>query len=158
MLTDLHSLLFAGTAFISAYSMTYYNFHGNLPGYDARKIRDGGENIDPDKAAFSMAPHDEEAYERVHMDDHDGAAGGGAYDSNAGGYGGGNPYSADDDDPNRYGALPPRIGPMFDSETEYNSGAAVPPPTMPTPYGSRPTYDNEEPVHFPSGDYDRVTR
>ncbi|KJK93439.1 hypothetical protein H633G_02640 [Metarhizium anisopliae BRIP 53284] len=42
-----------------------------LPGYDNRKLRGGDSNIDPDKAAFSMAPHDEEAYERVNMDDHE---------------------------------------------------------------------------------------
>lgn len=149
-----NSLLFGGTAFISAYSLTYYNFHGSLPGYDARKIRGGGENIDPDKAAFSMAPHDEEAYERVNMDDHEAHGAGGAYENPAGGYGSGNPYSADDDDPNRYGALPPRTNPLFDSETEYNSGAAVSPPAA---YGSRPTYD-DEPAQFPSGNYDRVTR
>lgn len=153
-----YSLLFGGTTFISAYSLTYYNFHGNLPGYDARKIRGGGENIDPDKAAFSMAPHDDEAYERVNMDDHEaaggsayGGGGNGAYDSTSSRYGNGNPYSADDDDPNRYGALPPRTNALFDSETEYNSGEHN------MPYASRPTYD-DEPAQFPAGNYDRVER
>lgn len=157
-----YSLLFGATTFISAYSLQFYNFHGDLPGYDARKIR-GGENIDPDKAAFSMAPHDDEAYERVNADDHDAsgagynhAGGDSAYDSTTGRYGSGNPYSAEDeDDPNRYGALPPRVNAMFDSETEYSSGAAMPPATG--SYGSRPTFD-DGPAQFPSGNYDRMER
>ncbi|KAJ2969288.1 hypothetical protein NQ176_g8744 [Zarea fungicola] len=58
------TLLFGATTFISGYTMTYFNFHGNLPGYDNRKIRGGSNDIDPDKEAFSMAPHGDEAYER----------------------------------------------------------------------------------------------
>jgi hypothetical protein len=120
-----------------------------LPGYDNRKIR-GGDNIDPDKAAFSMAPHDEEAYERVHMDDHE--ASGSGYDH-------ANPYSADDyDDPSRYGARPTRVdNPMFDSETEYNPGghSGMTPPPLNSGMGASP-YD--EPARFPAGDYDRVQR
>ncbi|KOS21285.1 hypothetical protein ESCO_006702 [Escovopsis weberi] len=120
------TLLWAGSSLVSAYTMQYASFHNTLPGYDSRKI--GSErDIDPDKAAFSMAPHDEEAYERVHMDDHDhdhdrdtdlghpAASAAGRYDddhdddhgrhhlhASAGGpssrYGSANPYSADDYD------------------------------------------------------------
>lgn len=139
--------------------MTYSNFHGNLPGYDNRKIRSGENNIDPDKAAFSMAPHDEEAYERVNADENDASVSGyGGYDENR--YGAANPYSHDDDDPNRYGALPPRNHPLFDSDTEYQSGGgAVAPPSMPysNPSGPSP-YDDDQPAQFPAGDYDRVQR
>lgn len=153
---------------MSGYTLQYYKFHGTLPGYDSRQINDG--NIDPDKAAFSMAPHDEEAYERVNMDDHDNGpsgssayGGAGAYTDNMGGgaqYGSANPYSADDyDDPNRYGALPPRNNAMFDSDLEYSSGANPPPPRQSSPYGGAAgsaAYD--EPAQFPSGNYDRTIR
>lgn len=52
---------------VSAYTLRYYQQNGDLPGYE--KIGNS-QNIDPDKAAFSMAPHDEEAYAPVNMDDH----------------------------------------------------------------------------------------
>ncbi|OAQ77223.1 chaperone-binding protein [Purpureocillium lilacinum] len=150
------TLFFAGSTVVSAYTLQYYKFHGTLPGYDTRKIRGGdNNNIDPDKAAFSMAPHDEEAYERVNMDDHDHD-----HDHDDRPYGHSNPYSttADDDDPNRYGALPPRQDP-FNADTEYSSGGAgVPPLSM--PYGgagsaSHVSY-SDEPAKFPAGNYDRV--
>jgi hypothetical protein len=156
------TLLFGGTTFLSGYTLQYYKFHGTLPGYDSRQIHDGG-NIDPDKAAFSMAPHDEEAYERVHMDDHDAVGpssstsygGAGAYSDNQ--YGNANPYSADDyDDPNRYGALPPRNNAMFDSDLEYSSGANQAPPRQSSPYGGAQAYD--EPAQFPAANYDRTIR
>lgn len=157
------SLLFGGSTFISAYSLQYYNFHGTLPGYDARQIRGGGgggENIDPDKAAFSMAPHDEEAYERVNVDDHEAAGsayGGpahGAYGSSSSRYDNGNPYTAGDDDLDRFGGGSNlgRNNALFDSETAYGGGAAELPPSS---YGARPTYDSEEPAQFPAGNYDR---
>ncbi|EHA51531.1 hypothetical protein MCOR27_004223 [Pyricularia oryzae] len=64
-------LFFAGSTFFSIYSLKYYQFHGKLPGYD--RIGGGGtsQNIDPDKAAFSMAPHGDDAYAPIHGDDHD---------------------------------------------------------------------------------------
>lgn len=69
---------------MSIYSLQYYNWNGRLPGYDKVKLHSRGDAndpsaIDPDKAAFSMAPHDEEAaYGPVHADDHD-------HDGNGGG-------------------------------------------------------------------------
>ena len=149
------SLLFGATTFLSGYTLQYYKFHGSLPGYDSRKIRRGGDdNIDPDKAAFSMAPHDDEAYERVGMNDHEASGSG----SGGGGGGGGsyehaNPYSADDyDDPNRYGAMPPHTtNTMFDTDTEYKFGAGA---GAPRPYAPPSSYD--EPAQFPAGDYDRT--
>ncbi|KAM5342353.1 hypothetical protein ACJ41O_013319 [Fusarium nematophilum] len=159
------TLLFAGTTFISAYTLQYYNFHGNLPGYDNRKIR-GGDNIDPDKAAFSMAPHDDEAYERVNMEDQEPQGnpyGGysGSYNSTTR-YGDANPYGGgddDDDDPSRYG-MPARNNThntLFDNQTEYHSGGT--PPSMPSSYANPPggnAYDDQQPVQFPAGNYDRT--
>lgn len=148
-------LLFAATTFLSGYTLMYFNFHdGKLPGYDNKKIR-GGENIDPDKAAFSMAPHDDEAYERVNMDDHE--AGGNRYNDNSytgsARYGEANPYSADDD-PSRYGSLPSRHNDtLFEHDSEYHSGA---PPSM--PYANPPVgnaYD-DHPAQFPAANYDRT--
>ncbi|KAI1429538.1 hypothetical protein F5Y12DRAFT_726772 [Xylaria sp. FL1777] len=52
---------------VSAYTLRYYQQNGDLPGYDRMGSH---QNIDPDKAAFSMAPHDEEAYAPINMDDH----------------------------------------------------------------------------------------
>jgi hypothetical protein len=49
----------------------YYEANNNtLPGYGNIQPR-LHDNIDPDKEHFSAAPHDEEAYTRVDMDDHD---------------------------------------------------------------------------------------
>lgn len=163
-------LLFCGTTFVSLYTLNYYNFHGNLPGYDNRKVR-GGENIDPDKAAFSMAPHDDEAYERVNMDDQEPSSNPyGSYNSNhnQGGYndtsyngngsnryGDANPYSTDDDDPARYGSMPHRTNTLFESDSEYRPGGGAPPsmPYVNPPAGN--AYDDNA-VHFPSGNYDRT--
>jgi hypothetical protein len=157
-------LLWVASSAVSAYTVQYYNHNGTLPGYDSREIRGGGGDIDPDKAAFSMAPHDDEAYERVNMDDQEaGGAGASAYG------GAGNPYSGEryghvnpyateeDDDPSRYGALPPRNDALFDSETDYNgSGAGA----GAGGYGhgrTSPRYE-DGPAQFPDADYDRIHR
>lgn len=152
--------------------MTYFNFHGNLPGYDNRKIRGGSNDIDPDKEAFSMAPHGDEAYERVHMEDHE-HEGLGSFGNR---HGNSNPYSSggdhyDDDDPSRYGALPPRVNaPLFDSETEYRPAARVGSPAVSSMAGytaEPPTASNVSSYHpptvetaaqFPQANYDRVDR
>lgn len=73
-------LFFACTTAISMYSLKYYQFHGRLPGYDRLGGGLGGgggtgigsQDIDPDKAAFSMAPHGgEDAYAPIHGRDDD---------------------------------------------------------------------------------------
>lgn len=158
LMTDLlPSILFALTTLISGYTLQFWKFHGNLPGYDNRQIRGGESAIDPDKAAFSMAPHDDEAYERVNMDDNEAYAGER--------YGHVNPYSSEDyDDPNRYGALPPRTNNegMFDAETEYTSSGGAGPGPVPPPGGPGPSsfapgpYDAA--AQFPAGNYDRIQR
>lgn len=161
------TLLFGGSTFLSGYTMSYYSFHGSLPGYSNRKIRGGSNDIDPDKEAFSMAPHGDEAYERVHMDDHeDGPSGAaGSYSNRYGTDPIPNPYSGghyDEQDPNRYGALPPRTtaGAFFDSETQYHSGggAGSPPPVLPVAMPYRPPAVDDTPVQFPKADYGRVDR
>lgn len=88
-------LFWAASTFVSFYTVQYYNFNGTLPGYD--KVGQRSQNIDPDKAAFSMAPHDEEAYAPLGGNDND--------DDHLSS----RPYNADS-----YGSRP-----MFDSETEY---------------------------------------
>ncbi|WYZ38833.1 hypothetical protein EsH8_III_000747 [Colletotrichum jinshuiense] len=154
------TLLFAATTFVSIYTLKYYQFHGALPGYDKQKI--AGDNIDPDKAAFSMAPHDEEAYAPVQMDDHNddhtpnpygGSSVSGGYNDSR--YGGGSAYGHEDDDPNRYGSLPSRHNAaMFDSETEYHSQQPTATPAV-QPYAA-PAYDDGQPAQFPTANYDRT--
>lgn len=63
------SLFFCVTTFLSIYTLMYYKWNNRLPGYDNLHARN--QNIDPDKAAFSLAPHDEEAYAPVNMNDRD---------------------------------------------------------------------------------------
>jgi hypothetical protein len=92
-----YSLLFCGTTFLSIYTVKFFEWNNRLPGYESRD-QANAQNIDPDKAAFSMAPHDEEAYTHVPMNDHDdhhdsygagpadpytGLGGGSAYDDHA---------------------------------------------------------------------------
>lgn len=117
-----------------------------------------------------MAPHDEEAYERVQADDHEHDHDGpGSY---SGRYGDANPYSSGDmleqGDPNRYGALPTRLddsNTLFNSDTSYNPGAAsmsyAPqahsnPVAASMPYAPQTPSYTDEPARFPAANYDRV--
>jgi hypothetical protein len=161
-------VFWAASAIVSVFTLKHYQNHGVLPGYENLDTgRRGGENIDPDKAAFSMAPHDEEAYAPVHMDDrHDD----GPHDT---------PYNADS-----YGAG--GAGVMYDHDTAYRPQSTSPPPQvnpfdntyqMNDPYsdsygtsygGAQPSssqiyapptaddYDPARPAQFPSGNYDRT--
>jgi hypothetical protein len=114
-------LFWVGSAGVSIYTLRYYRFHGSLPGYDKVGVRNH-ENIDPDKAAFSMAPPDEEAYAPVHGDDHE-------VDHHGAG-----PYNADS-----YNSRP-----MFDSETEYRPHSTSPAPPHENPF------DNDYRAHSTS--------
>ncbi|KAI1075827.1 hypothetical protein F5B20DRAFT_366283 [Whalleya microplaca] len=155
-------LLWAATTAVSVYTLRYYQYNGNLPGYENLGK---SKNIDPDKAAFSMAPHDEEAYAPVNMDDH------------ADDHHNDTPY-----DPDSFGSRP-----MFDSDTAYRPHSTSPAPhenpfdnTYRTPshsplnepytdpYATHSTgpkiyappvaedYDDGRPAQFPSGNYDRT--
>ncbi len=70
LLANASSIFWGVTAFYSIYSVKYYQFNGHLPGYD-RGAAKGSQNIDPDMAAFSTAPHDEELYARINNMDPD---------------------------------------------------------------------------------------
>jgi len=70
-------LLWCATAFMSFYGVAYYRREGYLPG--ASRAPFNAQAIDPDKEAFSTAPHDDE-YAPVHnTDDHDHDAPGSSY-------------------------------------------------------------------------------
>ena len=106
-----------------------------------------------------MAPHDDEAYERVNMDDQE-ASGGHAYTGGGSSYAQDNPYGrSEDDDPDRYGALPRRNSALFDnSQNAYGSGGYTGRPAAGSnPYASQTSHE-DEPAQFPSGDYDRMHR
>jgi hypothetical protein len=163
-------LFWIASAGISAITLKHYQHNGVLPGYENLSNRPGGgENIDPDKAAFSMAPHDEEAYAPVHMDDR--------HDDD---HHGPSPYSAD-----AYGGAGVS-GSAYGHDTSYRPQSTSPPPQenpfdntyqMNDPYsdsynnlygGSQvsssqvyapPTaddYDPTRPAQFPSANYDRT--
>lgn len=112
-------ILWCATAFMSFYGVAYYRREGYLPG--ASRAPFNAQSIDPDKEAFSTAPHDDE-YAPVHnTDDHEHDAGGSsygpagsnvgsAYDSNTG-YSGYVPPSAHDE-PSGYQGYTPESGPI----------------------------------------------
>lgn len=160
------SLGWVFSTLISAFTLHYYQQNGDLPGYE--KIG-SHQNIDPDKAAFSMAPHDEEAYAPINMDDqHDDI-----HDDHPS-----RPY-----DPDSYGSRP-----IYETETSYqphhtsspaphdnpfdNSYRTHSTSPHPSPFDdpySAPSggpklyvppvnddYDDGRPVQFPSANYDRT--
>ncbi|TPX08156.1 uncharacterized protein E0L32_001948 [Thyridium curvatum] len=167
-------LLFCVTTFLSIYTLKYYQFNGHLPGYD-RGGANKTQNIDPDKAAFSMAPHDEEAYAPVNMNDHDNdghhaPAPHDPHDPHAfdTGYGYGeptqDPYSSmgsrrrnDDDNPfddrNKYAV--PAAGEGYGAGSSSYSGAGA---GRPYAKPAVSEYDDDQPVQFPAGNYDRTVQ
>ncbi|KAK4242277.1 hypothetical protein C8A03DRAFT_40398 [Achaetomium macrosporum] len=165
-------LFFGVTTFLSVWTLKYYQWNHRLPGYDRGQLN--SQNIDPDKAAFSLAPHDEEAYAPVNMNDHDhdhdhddhdhdGSHYGGPapqsdysdpYTGAASQVGGGSTVSGYQDNPFRQNE-----GNMFDNDTEYHSGrvsaAGSRYTTTPAPtdlYG-----DDSRPARFPAAAYDRIS-
>ncbi|KAJ4306479.1 hypothetical protein N0V88_001282 [Collariella sp. IMI 366227] len=162
---------FCVTTFFSIWTLKYYQWNNRLPGYDRAQI--GSQNIDPDKAAFSMAPHDEEAYAPVNMSDHDDPHHGSSthyagaastmgsrsdysdpYGPTASVAGGGSTVSGYQDNPFRQqqGANP------FDDDTEYNSGRVS---AAGQTYGAAPsTADGfgHSDASFPHANYDRIER
>lgn len=129
-------LFWCVTAFMSVYGFLYYRREGYLPG--ASRAPQNAQMIDPDKEAFSTAPHDDE-YAPVHnADEHEMPD-----------YGG-------------YGAGPSSMGSRHDVPS-YSSGGYVQPQVQdePTAYTG---YSGSAPVHtgaggrveFPDGRYDNV--
>ncbi|CAK7220075.1 hypothetical protein SBRCBS47491_004066 [Sporothrix bragantina] len=83
-----NTIFFGVTTFFSLYSLKYYQFNGHLPGYENSGSKGGGQNIDPDMAAFSTNMHDDEPYARVNNMDPDYDHDHNDYQSEMGGYGG----------------------------------------------------------------------
>jgi len=167
-------LFFCVTTFLSIWTLKYYQWNNRLPGYD--KGQANSQNIDPDKAAFSLAPHDEEAYAPVHSTDHDNdddthGAGASSYGGPRSDYS--DPYGAPSsytgagglggsttsrhtyqDNPFRQQDNP------FDTDTEYNSGRISAqggrygaPSTVTDPYD-----EDTRSAAFPQGNYDTLHR
>lgn len=177
-------LFFCVTTFFSIWTLKYYQWNNRLPGYDRTQLN--SQNIDPDKAAFSLAPHDEESYAPVNAadhDDHDHDNDGSSYNG-AGGYGGGGARS-DYSDP--YGGAGSGIGSGVGAGTASHVGGAStigssyhdnpfrqqeanPFDGHDTEYHSgsvstagryatpAPTTDGFEDARFPRADYDRIER
>ncbi|KAG5986389.1 hypothetical protein E4U43_005528 [Claviceps pusilla] len=109
-----------------------------------------------------MAPHDEEAYERVNMDEDHTNNNSNPYVDSAG-YAHANPYAHDDNDDHdtpagRYGAVPSQRSDLFNQDTEYTSGGGADLPSSPRRYSgaaSRVSY-SDEPAKFPPANYDRI--
>ncbi len=164
------SLLWVVSFLVSAYTVIYWNLNNRLPGYDAVMRHPGSQNIDPDKAAFSMVPHDEEA-----LDDHDrDPHRGGPHSDYSDPYGApihvSGPYAGSSvvgsQVSTSYGGAAEQDNPFkqenpFDSDTEHDyrrpspsaAGSRYAAPSAQDDYE-----DDPRPVHFPSGNYDRITR
>ncbi|KAI0198996.1 hypothetical protein F4808DRAFT_224329 [Astrocystis sublimbata] len=152
---------------VSAYTLRYYQQNGDLPGYE--KIGNS-QNIDPDKAAFSMAPHDEEAYAPINMDDHHDDAhdeyNSRPYDADS--YGSRPVYEAESSyTPHHTSSPAPHENP-FDNSYRTHSSASPNPGPFADPYAApsggpkiyapaaADDYDDGRPVQFPSANYDRT--
>ncbi|KAL2145495.1 hypothetical protein VTI28DRAFT_7131 [Corynascus sepedonium] len=160
-------LFFCVTTFFSIWTLKYYQWNNRLPGYDRAQL--SSQNIDPDKAAFSLAPHDEEAYAPVNMNDHDhddpldgshyggaGSAVGGRSDySDPYGLGttvgGASTVSSYHDNPFRKQEASPFDG----QDTEYHSGSLS---AAGGRYAAPTATDGFEDARFPQADYDRIGR
>ncbi|CAI4213823.1 unnamed protein product [Parascedosporium putredinis] len=146
---------------ISFYTYHHWKLDGYLPGYDHRKLPNSN-NIDPDKAAFSMAPHDEEAYAPVNMDEREsgrnddyasGAYGGAPY---GGSHAGGRTDPYDDDDRYDNGSnVGSNVGSHMGSNVGGRHGRTSGIYEGDTSYGA-PSSTQSGPAQFPSGNYDRV--
>ncbi|KAK1760670.1 hypothetical protein QBC47DRAFT_11793 [Echria macrotheca] len=163
-------LFFCVSTFLSIYTVKYWQWHNRLPGYDKLVLQN--QNIDPDKAAFSLAPHDEEAYAPVSTDDHDHDPAGrpGAHSDYS------DPYGAPSRVSEPYGGAgavaagstvsglaqnPFQQDNPFDSDTEYHRTSPGPSATggrYAPPSAQDEFEDEHRPVAFPSANYDRIAR
>jgi len=128
-------LLWCATAFMSFYGVAYYRREGYLPG--ASRAPFNAQAIDPDKEAFSTAPHDDE-YAPVHnTDDHESEVG--------------NPYAS---------VSGSTVGSAYESNTAYSG--YVPPHVADEPSGyqgysgSGPINNSGGRLNFPEARYDNV--
>lgn len=113
-----------------------------------------------------MAPHDEEAYAPINMDDHEPTGPRTDYDSHdpygaPSSYGGSavGRYNPEEDDPGRYGSRPARPTDPF-TDTEYHSTTPQPPAggSVYVPPTAHNDYDDDRPAQFPAANYDRTVR
>ncbi|OAA68725.1 chaperone-binding protein [Niveomyces insectorum RCEF 264] len=182
-----NTLLFCATTFYSVYSLKYYQFNGSLPGYDrlgsTQKLSQN--NIDPDMAAFSTAPHDDEPYAHINdMDDyeqHDGhdyrsdvsGSGVGGYGGSGSGYAhAGSHVNSSYFDTGAGGSVAGSstayggANPFDDGHASSSIGGLRPAAshsslgTSTAPSGYAPptvhdAFDEDQPVRFPEADYDR---
>jgi hypothetical protein len=107
-------LMFIATTFLSLYAVFFYKREGYLPG--ASRAPMNAQAIDPDKDAFSTAPHDDEYAPVQNIEDHDDLPG----PLSHGGYGNSN-AGASYDPPTSYGGAGVYIPPSVSEDTGYNS-------------------------------------
>jgi hypothetical protein len=120
---------------MSFYGVAYYRREGYLPG--ASRAPFNAQAIDPDKEAFSTAPHDDE-YARVHnTDDHESEASGTPYT-----VGGSTAGSAYESNSGYSGYVPPHVG---DEPSSYQGYS-----------GSGPINTSGGRLNFPEARYDNV--
>ncbi len=123
---------------MSVYGLVYYRREGYLPG--ASRAPFNAEAIDPDKEAFSTAPHDDDEYVPVHnAEDHE------LPDYEAGSaYAGGSGLSMSSRHDTAYGGYTPPS--VHDESTGYTGYAPA----------ARPTSSVGGRVQFPDARYDNV--
>ncbi|KAF3770825.1 hypothetical protein M406DRAFT_354579 [Cryphonectria parasitica EP155] len=167
------TLFWGLSTFISFATLQYYNTNGVLPGYDSlhRGRTHTMNDIDPDKAAFSTAPVDEEAYAPLGggLHDHDDSM---EPEFNAGPYGGG---SSMHNDPDSFGTSHHQdtsyggagMGARYDepvgayeshgANTAYESHGSVGPGGAAL-YSPPQVHDEDydSPAQFPAGNYDNI--
>jgi hypothetical protein len=133
-----YRLFWCLTTLMSVYGYIYYRREGYLPG--ASRAPHNANMIDPDKEAFSTAPHDDE-YAPVHnVDEHE----------------------LPDHEGSGYGAGPSSVGSRYDAPS-YTSGNYVQPQVQDEPTGYT-GYTGSAPVNtgpggrlqFPDARYDNV--
>lgn len=95
------------------YGAIYYRNHGSLPG---ARIPNNAAMIDPDREAFSTAPHDDE-YAPVHGNDKDELDRLGRFDSELGGGSSSHPF-----EPASYDNAYARPGADDEHESPYSGG------------------------------------
>jgi len=148
-------LFFGLSTFVSIFTVKYYQWNnGRLPGYD--KVPLGGQNLDPDKDAFSTAPHDEEAHYSTlnandHEDDHHTEPS--VYDGN---YASMNSRYGNQTDDGYGGAGRSDLSYGTDMDTEYRPHTAATSSLSGRPYNTPSAvdaYDDDRPAQFPAGNY-----
>ncbi|KAI0145058.1 hypothetical protein GGR57DRAFT_319878 [Xylariaceae sp. FL1272] len=166
------TLAWAFSTAVSVFTLRYYQANGELPGYE--RLGSMTQNIDPDKAAFSMAPHDEEAYAPINMDDHHDDHHGSdhhsqPYDPDS--FSANNVYETESSYQPHHTASPaPHENPFAGSNNYRTQGSPAPQhdpfsdpyaapaggPQIYAPPAAEDHYDDGRPVQFPSANYDRT--